>query len=393
VKKRLKYAALGFLTVLGVIAVLSQFIAKEPVHEGKSATEWIQEFGKNTPQGAYLNRKGRNGGVITFGKTEHYEIAVPKAGWASVMFPVPTPTTNFILPRCDQVFGDKLDSSFYCSELADPAAVAIRALGPKAVPALSRAVTRKESCLDEAYRKLWDKCPPSLKTNRLAPPFSALQLRRNAAILLGQMGHDGTNAIPAMIRALEDTDSQVRYTVAEALGMQGRAALAAVPTLIKALDSSDSRLSLEAFVALDRIGDATHDVKIADWAKQKLGEVGLYDVIKARDLFGPVAARALGGMMHSRDATFQVGVLNRIGRVGPTAAFLTGEIIPFLSSPEFWLRYRAVYALSEIGHGAGAAIPSLEKLKDDHDGMVALAASNAIVRINMWNAEGQPKGE
>ena len=77
-------------------------------------------------------------------------------------------------------------------------------------------------------------------------------VRGSAADALGKIG---PAAVPALIEALRDDDSDVRYTAA-ALARIGPAAEAAVPALIEALKHDDSIVRFNAAYALGKIGPA-----------------------------------------------------------------------------------------------------------------------------------------
>jgi HEAT repeat protein len=82
----------------------------------------------------------------------------------------------------------------------------------------------------------------------------ASAVRKQAASVLGQMGGDARQAIPALANALEDADAGVRQEAAKALGAIGVPARQAVPSLQKALTDPDAAVRSEAALALQKIG-------------------------------------------------------------------------------------------------------------------------------------------
>ena len=72
-----------------------------------------------------------------------------------------------------------------------------------------------------------------------------------AALLLGHLGEPG---VPALIKALGDSDAEVRQAAADALRRVGPPARAAAPALVKALDDPDPRVRKGAAWALGEVG-------------------------------------------------------------------------------------------------------------------------------------------
>lgn len=76
--------------------------------------------------------------------------------------------------------------------------------------------------------------------------------RARAASALGEMR--ARAAVPALVRALDDTDPRVRRAVVEALGRFGPDAKAAVPALTRALSDGNAEIRVSAQRTLERIG-------------------------------------------------------------------------------------------------------------------------------------------
>ena len=74
--------------------------------------------------------------------------------------------------------------------------------------------------------------------------------RGRAALTLGRCGRP---AVPGLIRALSDPDSNVRFYAAQGLGRMGPDAAATIPALEKMLQDEDQSLRRAAEVALTRI--------------------------------------------------------------------------------------------------------------------------------------------
>jgi HEAT repeat protein len=81
--------------------------------------------------------------------------------------------------------------------------------------------------------------------------------RESAASLLGELGADAAEAVPALVKKLKDDPrNTVRFSAAAALGRIGPWARAAVPDLIEALqEGTGGGVQREAATALGLIGD------------------------------------------------------------------------------------------------------------------------------------------
>ncbi|MGF1580940.1 MAG: HEAT repeat domain-containing protein [Gemmataceae bacterium] len=73
------------------------------------------------------------------------------------------------------------------------------------------------------------------------------------------MGPDAKDALPALVKALDDKELSVRGSVVKALGQIGAEAKDAVPALIKALKDKAKELREKAAYALGEIGPAAKD--------------------------------------------------------------------------------------------------------------------------------------
>jgi hypothetical protein len=74
-----------------------------------------------------------------------------------------------------------------------------------------------------------------------------------AVRLLPQRRSDAAKTVPALIEALQDHESDIRWSAAIGLGTLGEAAKEAVPALQAAQQDSDARVREAAGVALSRI--------------------------------------------------------------------------------------------------------------------------------------------
>lgn len=113
---------------------------------------------------------------------------------------------------------------------------------PKPVVNESEAVLEKAESVRDLPDPAVDK-PASVVKDGIPALIRALEDEDSdfvRSVAVKALGNIGPDAIPALTKALEDEDSGVRWGAAEALGKMGPEAKAAIPALIKALEDSSS---------------------------------------------------------------------------------------------------------------------------------------------------------
>lgn len=172
-------------------------------------------------------------------------------------------------------------------------------------------------------------------------------LREAAAQVLGHMGSEAVEAVPALIEALGDGEGAVRMAAAEALEKIGSDS---VPALIQALRDDDWHVRYEAAGVLRKFGleegvvpaliEALRDKneRVRRVAAEALGEIGPEEGVV------PALAQALG------DGAWDV-------------------------------RYAAAQALRDIGPEATEAVPALIQALGDRTKVVRSEAAEALESI------------
>ena len=89
--------------------------------------------------------------------------------------------------------------------------------GQTAIPALIKALSDTNPVHDMAASALARMGPPALSPLIAALNDENPSIRSGAAAALGQMGEAATDAVPALIKALDDTDASVHRSASEAL--------------------------------------------------------------------------------------------------------------------------------------------------------------------------------
>ncbi len=113
---------------------------------------------------------------------------------------------------------------------------------------------RKTSVHTYAVRVLGGIGAPAVPELIKALGDSNQDVRRNATVALGLIGKEAAPAVPELIKVLSNSNEAVRRNAAWALGKIGKEAASAVPELIKALRFSPWNISGNASVALTEIG-------------------------------------------------------------------------------------------------------------------------------------------
>ncbi len=232
------------------------------------------------------------------------------------------------------------------------------------------------------------------------------EVRRNAAFALGEIGFQST---PVLVKALSDRDSRVRRNVAAALVRIGEPA---VPFLTAILQDTSPLIRKNAAGILGRIGPKAKDAipaleralddedKAFCWtvkqALRNIKQVTVEDLIACLNdkdiIIRSKAVKTLGekGVKTRNVISALVFCLNdEKAEVRKNAAFALAEIgepavpalIEALESRDFRIRKNAAFSLGEMGELAEEAVPGLEKLLNDTNSKVRWCADNAIKKI------------
>ena len=206
-----------------------------------------------------------------------------------------------------------------------------------------------------------------------------------------ELGEIGPPAVPALIRALNDTSVNVRGGAARALGQIGTAAKVAVPDLIRALRDVNTNARKSAAIALGHIGRAAEeavpaliqaltdkDHPVRRYAAWALGRIGL--AAKA-------AVPDLSQALKDENTKVRQTAVTALGQIGPAAV---PALTQALKDTDVSLYRGAILALGKIGPAAKAAVPVLRKATKDEDRSVRLWAWEALRRIN-WNIPTEPE--
>jgi HEAT repeat protein len=257
----------------------------------------------------------------------------------------------------------------------------------------------------------------------LAPLLTALGdssavVRANAAAALGRLG---PRAEDALIRALGDSDPQMRRGAAIALRVNGQA-MAAVPALARHLGDDDPGVRLNAARMLSRIGPcaepyllnvlssgapaareaAADALSEAEWVSAaavptlliSLAEpeepVGEF-VVKAFKTIGPNAVPELVAKLSSSDPRVRRRAACALGKLGPAASAAIGPLTRGLADYDCLVRANAAEALGRIGCPNPAIVAGLHALVNDSEPLVRRTVREALLQLDPEHAPPPPR--
>jgi hypothetical protein len=91
--------------------------------------------------------------------------------------------------------------------------------GQEIVPPLASTLQRGRTSFDKLYNRMYPRLPLSIASRLEMPnPARDAQLRYRAALILYYLGEDARGAAPELIKALDDSNTEVRRVAANALG-------------------------------------------------------------------------------------------------------------------------------------------------------------------------------
>ena len=224
------------------------------------------------------------------------------------------------------------------------AELAMRRIGPKAIPVLLAKIKRHNSRFQILYRKMWPKLPANIQQRLRAPspPKDELLMKR-IAFALSKLG---TPAIPGIIGSCHDPDANVRLVTVDALRLIGAEADTAIPTLIQLVHDPNAEVRNNAVSALYDMGPKRSSA-IPDLI------CALHDTDIGPQPGSRVEVRATAAMV--------------LGLIGPEAHRAAPELTRLLTDAPAQVRYRAATALSQVLPGTNAVpllIEALEKVSD-----------------------------
>jgi len=184
--------------------------------------------------------------------------------------------------------------------------------------------------------------------------------RLQAAKTLGRLGWLARDAIPALVRALDDADPKVREACAHAVGLMGPEAL---PPLRRMLGHDDKYVRRNAIWAMGKLGPLAltalkdlcralkdPDPRAASGAAQALGNLGSD---------GGDAVPPLAEAMRGTNIVLCRLAAKALSQIGPPAL---ATLVAHLQHADPFVRGESALALGWMGAGARSAVPFLAQI-------------------------------
>ena len=245
-----------FATGVFAAAILAfVFVNREPVHESRPLNAWLRDLSATEPH-----------------RRTSAETALRRMGVGAVPALLARLESGYTNDQARAILGfAALGESGRCAipsltallrveQTSLPAARALAALGPAAVPLLTNSLTSPVGFIRSSSARALGR----IRTDgRLAVPALVRvlnddddDLRYFAARALGNLAVEPVQSVPALVTRLEDPSVEVRKIAARSLGQFHGRAQSAVPALIKALNHEDVGVKLTAAYALREINPA-----------------------------------------------------------------------------------------------------------------------------------------
>lgn len=207
------------------------------------------------------------------------------------------------------------------------------------------------------------------------------ELRAIAAASIGKLNPaECKSAIPALIRALSDTDSAVRQRSETALERMGPDA---VPPLLANLDAAGGETKLAMIRLLGSV-DSTDPAalqKLIGYLNNDNKQTEL-TAIRALDRKSSAAVPALIEALKSDDVSVRIGVCEVLADLGRKGTKAVPALVTALKDPQADVRAQSAVALGKMGSEAALqAVPALEEAKKDSDPQVAMKAADALTNL------------
>ncbi|MCA2688823.1 MULTISPECIES: HEAT repeat domain-containing protein [unclassified Microcystis] len=203
-------------------------------------------------------------------------------------------------------------------------------------------------------------------------------VRWEAAEALGNIGSE--TAIAGLLKALEHSDYHVSWNAAEALAKIGSET--AIPGLLKALEDSYKYVRGNAAEALAKIGTETAIPGLL----KALEDSYKYVRGNAAEALGNIGSEtAIAGLLKALEDSYEYVRLNAaeaLGKIGSETAI--PRLLKALEDSHWYVRRDAAEALGKIG--SETAIPGLLKALEDSDNNVRWKAVEALGNIGTETA-------
>jgi HEAT repeat protein len=196
-------------------------------------------------------------------------------------------------------------------------------------------------------------------------------------------------ALRALVTGLSDRDPKVRLASVDAIETMGEAAASAVPALVRALRDSDRFVRWAASRTLGKLAPRRPDLAVPVLARMLTPEEDLsvrLSVANTLSLYGPTAGAAVSALVQAlgaRDSEVRLAAVKTLETIGTDAVSALPAITRRLKDTNVGVRAEAARVLARFGPLAADSLPALRKSVFDPAEEVRRAASDAILSIDV----------
>jgi hypothetical protein len=255
------------------------------------------------------------------------------------------------------------DLSSANSETQRVARAAIQAIGPDAVSYLTNSLAQRQSLSIRLYRKNWLPRRVTAWTHRVVKWQTPMMESRSAALALQSLGPQASNAIPALVAALQDPSWTVTQAATVALGAMGTNAVPALGERLQKASAGELGWVLQAVAALGT-NAAPLAPQLAELAVDTPGNADYAAYALAR-----AGAKSVGAITNVLSITTntraQIRLLNALRQIGEPALAATNQLFELTQSTNPTVRLNARYVLAATAAPRDLVVPQwVEGLRD-----------------------------
>jgi HEAT repeat protein len=186
-------------------------------------------------------------------------------------------------------------------------------------------------------------------------------------------------AVPRLARASKDADEVVRIRAVAALGAIALPSAEVVPALVAALEDPATSVRYTAALqfSFGQVPDAAIPVLTRRAGDEERSVANLAEAALAGARRGAMA-NVLVLVLTLEAGSGREYTLLQLAKLGPRAAEAVPALVPILGAPRALDRYLAAEALGAIGPAAAAARPALSAAVRDEDAVVRESAARAL---------------
>jgi HEAT repeat protein len=224
-------------------------------------------------------------------------------------------------------------------------------------------------------------------------------LRREGAQGLLRLGSAAKEAVPDLLKCVQDEDYLVTVSAAEALGLLApeKAKETAVPVLAKWLDRSDPSIRIAVAGGLGRMGGLSKSAvsALCNTLVDKNPEVR-FSALFALGQIGPGAQDAVCSLLKAvKDSETRVGVqaitsliLIDLNKMRQAKGIVLPVLLKGLEQSDVSTRFAALTDLGFLGPEAKSAVPAIVQAMQDKEPQIRLSAAFSLMVIDPNKAKG-----